>query len=150
MVTVEKFESSGIRALVIDDDLTSRSLLARMLTVMGASHVQEASEGGEGIRLAFSDPKPHFIICDVNMLPVDGLAVLGAIRGSQYKDVMAIPVVIFTASNDEKTMKHAMSMGATGALQKPFNPKELSKFICHIVRTHVKLPKSGRLTLAAD
>ncbi|WP_082036635.1 response regulator [Paramagnetospirillum magnetotacticum] len=142
---MEKFELSGVRALVIDDDLTSRTLLVRLLTVRGASQVQEASEGGEGVRLAFSDPKPHFVICDVNMMPVDGLAVLGAIRGSQNKDVMAIPVIIFTASNDEKTMRHAMSLGATGALQKPFNPNELSEFICHIVRTHVKLPKSGRM-----
>ena len=116
MVTAEKLESSGIRALVIDDDLTSRSLLARMLTVMGASHVQKASEGGEGIRLAFSDPKPHFIICDVNMLPVDGLAVLGAIRGSQNKDVMVIPVIIFTASNDEKTMKALKKAGVDGII----------------------------------
>jgi two-component system chemotaxis response regulator CheY len=135
---MEKFHVSTVRALVIDDDPTSRALLVRLMTAMGARTVQEADRGSEGIRLAFDAPHPYMIICDLHMEPIDGLAVLGAIRASLNARVSAIPVIIFSAANDAETMRKAMQEGATSAIPKPFNPQGLSELLRHVVKEQVR------------
>jgi CheY-like chemotaxis protein len=136
---VEKFHSRDITALVIDDDITSRTLLVRLLAVMGAAKVLEATNGLEGLRLAFGDPRPHMIICDLHMEPIDGLAVLGAVANSHNSKIAAIPVIIFTATQSPELMQKAMQSGAAGAIPKPFNPHDLSEFLHHIAKTKVNL-----------
>jgi two-component system chemotaxis response regulator CheY len=135
---MEKFHVSTVRALVIDDDAPSRTLLARLLMTMGAATVQEADNGGDGLRLAFSEPFPHLIISDLHMDPVDGLSVLGAVRSSINSRIAAIPVIIFTAATDETLMRRAMQEGATSAIPKPFNPQGLSELLRHVVKEQVR------------
>lgn len=137
---MEKFHVSTVRALVIDDDASSRSLLIRLLTTMGAATVQEADNGSDGLRLAFSEPLPHLIISDLHMDPVDGLSVLGAVRASINSRVAAIPVIIFTAAADQTLMQRAMQEGATSAIPKPFSPRGLSELLRHVVKEQVRNP----------
>lgn len=136
---MEKFHSKNINVLVIDDDITSRTLLVRLLTVMGAVKVHEATNGLEGLRLIFSEPPPSMVVCDLHMEPIDGLAVLGAVCNSHNPKVSCIPVIIFTATHNPELMQMAMQIGAAGAIPKPFNPSDLSDFLHHIAKTKIKL-----------
>ena len=72
--------------------------------------------------MAFGDIVPDLVICDLNMEPLDGLAVVGAIRTSAKPHMVKIPIVIFSAADDEAVMRTALQAGATGAIPKPFNP----------------------------
>ncbi|RAU20014.1 hemerythrin [Paramagnetospirillum kuznetsovii] len=135
-----RLPSSDMAALVIDDDATSRALLVKLLNVMGASVVLEASDAIEGLQLAFSDPVPDIIITDLNMEPMDGFSVVGAIRASQKNYISCIPVIIFSATDDNDLMAKSMAIGATGALKKPFNPRDLSKFLFQVLKN-----RSGKL-----
>ncbi|ARJ67975.1 putative Hemerythrin [Magnetospirillum sp. XM-1] len=125
---------SDVAALVIDDDATSRTLLVKLLSVMGASVVLEASNAIEGLQLAFSDPVPDIIITDLNMEPMDGFSVVAAVRASQKEYISCIPVIIFSATDDNDLMAKSMAIGATGAFKKPFNPRDLSKFLFHVLK----------------
>ncbi len=101
---------------------------------MGAARVLEAADGIEGLRMAFGDLVPDLIICDLNMEPMDGLAVVGAIRTSRKPHVAKIPIVIFSATDDDAVMRSTLQAGATGAVPKPFNPKGLAEYLCRIVK----------------
>ena len=96
-------------ALIIDDDPTTRSLVARLITAMDAKKVLEADNGLDGLNLVFSDAPPDFVICDMGMEPMDGMAVVAAIRATQRADVSDVPVIVFTREQDPKILKMVKS-----------------------------------------
>ena len=131
-----KFDDADNVVLVIDDDRTTRKLLVKLLTAMGAARVWEAADGIEGLQLAFGEPTPALIICDLAMEPLDGFAVIGAIRTTQKSRVSKLPLVVFTASQDEAVLKAALAAGATGAISKPLNPRDLAEYLHSAMRKY--------------
>ena len=125
---LEKFEDDDVVALVVDDEPTTRTLLTRLLSGMGAKEVVAATDGGEGLRLAF-ERRPHIVICDIEMKPVDGLAFLGGLRASIIPEVASIPVVMFTASTFSESLQRAKELGVSGFMAKPFNPKGFATYV---------------------
>jgi CheY-like chemotaxis protein len=64
-------------------------------------------------------PSKIVILLDVNMPRMDGFETLKAIRNhDQFK---ALPVIMFSSSDDEGEMNHAIRLGADGYLVKPFS-----------------------------
>lgn len=125
---LEKFAGNDTVALVVEDDQTTRDLVARLLSAMGAAEVLTAEEGGQGLKLA-CERCPDIIVSDVEMRPVDGLSLLGGIRAAIDPKVAAIPVVMFTSTQHGETAKKARELGVNGFLVKPFNPKGFSTHI---------------------
>lgn len=136
MDKIKKFDENYVCALVIDDDVTTRTILSKLLSAMGAARVLEAADGLEGLRIAFGDLTPDLIICDLSMEPLDGLAVIGAIRCTSKPQVAKIPLVVFTASRDEAILRATLAAGATGAIPKPHNPRDMSEYLCAIAQKH--------------
>lgn len=131
---MDKFERNDITVLVIEDDETTRELLSRLASNMGAKAVYAASNGAEGLRIA-CEKRPTICICDLEMEPVDGLAFVGGLRASIHKEVNEIPVVIFTAAKESVHVKKAKALEVVGWLVKPFNPKALATFLCDAVKS---------------
>lgn len=129
---LEKFPTGDISVLVVEDEESTRALLVRLLSAMGAAKVLEAQDGSEGLRLACLE-KPTLAICDIEMAPVDGLSFLGGVRASLDKAVVSLPVVMFTASKESEAMEKARALGVQGYLLKPFTPQRFSSVICDIV-----------------
>ncbi len=65
---------------------------------------------------SFQSP-PKVVLLDLKLPKVDGLEVLGEIKGDSR--TKAIPVVILTASRDEKDMVNGYHLGVNGYIQKP-------------------------------
>jgi len=139
---LERFSADDVTVLVVEDDASTRSLLARMLKTMGAAQIFEATNGSEGLRLA-CEYKPHVAICDVNMEPVDGLSFLGGVRAALDPKVSALPVVMFTAAKDSAALEKARALGVQGYLLKPFNPKGFATTMCDIVAKTYKADWGG-------
>lgn len=125
---LEKFAGNDTIALVVEDEQTTRELVSRLLTAMGAAEILTAEEGSQALRLVF-ERHPHIVISDVEMKPVDGLALLGGIRGSIDPAVASIPVVMFTSTQQGDAAKKARELGVNGFLVKPFNPKGFSTHV---------------------
>lgn len=122
---IEKFDSSEVLILVVDDDPTTTGLLQRLFSAMGAREVVVARDGAEGLKLAF-ERRPALVICDIGMKPVDGLAFLGGLKASIRPEVAAIPVVMFSASRHPGAMQRAHALGVADYLIKPFNPADFA------------------------
>jgi PAS domain S-box-containing protein len=109
---------SGRTILVIDDDATSREIMARYLQEDGFK-VVHAKGGIEGLRLA-REVRPAAITLDVLMADLDGWTVLAALKGDP--ELARIPVVMATVVDERQ---HSVTLGAAGFLIKPVDRREL-------------------------
>jgi adenylate cyclase len=108
------------RALIIDDEQTSRDILKQILTREGFD-VVTAEGGRQGIELA-RELRPSVITLDVLMPDLDGWSTLQEFkRDSDLKD---IPVIMVTIVDEEN---RAYALGAAAYLTKPVNRECLLK-----------------------
>ena len=128
---IERLPFDDVVVLVVDDDSTTCKLLSRIVTQMGGAVVQ-ASEGSEGLRLAH-ERLPDVVVTDINMRPVDGIAMLAGIRHSLNPQVVELPVLVFTGEKSQDTVEIARKLGVSGYLVKPFNPHGFARQVLEIV-----------------
>jgi two-component system response regulator AtoC len=107
------------RILVIDDEESMRHMLTLILKREGYE-VQAVEKGSEALQLVDSDSFA-FILSDVVMPEMDGLAVLQALK---QKKVEA-PVIMMSAYGNLDTAVEAMKAGAYDYINKPFKPDEI-------------------------
>jgi len=109
------------RALVVEDDGTTRLMLRKMLEELEFAGIETAA-GAEGAKAEFHKPAdqwPDVILCDVNMKPVGGLELLAWLRGQPQIASREIPIIMVTAHSDAPIVRRAMELGVSGYLVKP-------------------------------
>jgi DNA-binding NtrC family response regulator len=102
-----------VNLLIVDDDDTLRSLLARELGRLGHG-VTAAATGEEGLRLA-SDAELDVVLLDLSLPDQAGLDVLKRLRAERP----GLEVVVLTAHGTIDAAIAAMKLGAYEFLQKP-------------------------------
>jgi CheY-like chemotaxis protein len=108
--------------LVVDDDEAVRRAVRKTLESRG-HEVAEATDGPSGVA-AFEERRPDLVITDVYMPGGDGLEGVTRILGT-YPDSK---VIVMTGGGWDSTgslLEKAKSLGAAGALRKPFGVVEL-------------------------
>jgi DNA-binding response OmpR family regulator len=121
-------ESTG-RILVADDDPDIRGLVAFRLQRAGYETIQ-ASSGDEALRLVHESP-PALCILDVMMPKVDGFEVLRELRGDP--STQGMPVLMLTASVQDKDVARGFEVGADDYLSKPFSNAQLLERVSHLL-----------------
>ncbi|QRM30219.1 response regulator [Microvirga sp. VF16] len=110
----------GRRALVIDDEDTSRDILRQILTREGFD-VMTAESGRQGIQMA-RDFQPSVITLDVLMPDLDGWSTLQELK--RDVELREIPVIMITIVDEEN---RGYALGAAAYLTKPVNRECLLK-----------------------
>ncbi len=105
--------------LVVEDDSALREALRDTLELSGY-YVLEAKHGNEGLEV-LSEHRVGIVVTDVQMRPMDGHALLSAIK----REYPATPVLLMTAFGMIDKAVEAMRAGACNYLTKPFEPQEL-------------------------
>lgn len=106
------------KILVVDDDLLIRSVVKRDLEGQEFA-IEVAADGLQGWQMVehFS---PDLVITDLNMPGMGGLELLEKIREDhRFKH---LPVLCITGEENLELKQIAIGLGATGWVQKPFNP----------------------------
>jgi CheY-like chemotaxis protein len=111
--------------LVVDDELTTRNSLTRLLRhegydVVGAASGREALDVLEHTSVDDPPPSgphaPDLVLLDLMMPEIDGLELLEVLHGDpRWKE---IPVVVLTGVSDVHTVRKAERMGAKEYLVK--------------------------------
>jgi diguanylate cyclase (GGDEF)-like protein/PAS domain S-box-containing protein len=118
--------------LIADDDATVRLLMQESLEQLGYA-VRQALNGVGALELFHADPRPDFVILDVDMPGKNGFEVCAAIR--EEDPLGMIPVVMVTGMDDSTSIDQAYENGATFFIVKPINWALLGYMIRYIMRT---------------
>src|SRR5690606_36779490 len=104
--------------LIIDDNETIREGLAHTVKRMGHEPIA-ARSGAEGMERFKARADIAFVITDLKMDGMDGVAVLRAIAERDAD----VPIMLITAYGTVETAVEAMKLGAFDFLTKPFAPE---------------------------
>jgi CheY-like chemotaxis protein len=102
------------KVLIVDDNVRSCRPLVRLLEVVG-HHAFFVHDGRAALAM-LDQVRPDMILLDVMMPGMNGIEVLKTIRQHPlHKD---LPVVVYSARDDDETIEQALSSGAQDYLVK--------------------------------
>jgi DNA-binding response OmpR family regulator len=110
------------RLLIVDDDESTRLLLARLLSKDMKVEAQLVGTCEQALRLA-KNFAYDAILLDLQMPGIGGLGVLKEIRAGSAN--MTTPVLIVSVLDDIETNERCMALGANGFLVKPVERRAL-------------------------
>ena len=111
------------KVLLIEDEKRLRRVLQLVLEEAGYE-VRTAADGGEGISI-WQSWRPHVVVTDLKMQPVDGMEVL-RFGSEQHGET---PCIILTAFGTVTTAVDAMKIGAYDFLTKPVDHSQLVEVV---------------------
>lgn len=123
--------SRNMVILIVDDDPTTRQVLAGILQRVGFQ-TESAVDGRESLSLA-KTLRPDLVLLDVNLPDTDGFAVCGEIK--RTPDIADTPVIFISANEDVTVKVRGFEAGGVDYLTKPLAGKE----VIARVRTHLRL-----------
>jgi chemotaxis family two-component system sensor histidine kinase/response regulator PixL len=110
--------------LVVDDSLTIRGTLSKMLTKHGY-RVHTAADGREALELLAQNPHIQAVFSDVEMPRMNGFEFLSACR--QDERYQTLPIIMLTSRAGEKHRKLAQKLGCNAYLTKPYLEPDVLK-----------------------
>lgn len=129
--TVSHYESKDL-VLVVDDDRTSRVVLAEVLR-NGGCEVDEARDADEALDLC-NRRMPDLILVDAIMPGLDGFDLCQTIRSMPFGT--DLPILIITGSDSEDAVSMAFAVDATDFINKPVNTSVIQKRVNHLIASN--------------
>ncbi|MFO7735814.1 MAG: response regulator transcription factor [bacterium] len=111
-----------MKILLVEDDFTSRTILADMLKKSGYEIV-EASGGSKAWEILQKPDSPKLVILDWIMPVMDGMEVLNRVRNLQTDKPPYI--MMLTSKTEKEEIIRGLNSGADDYLTKPFDSDEL-------------------------
>lgn len=115
--------------LVVEDDPDLRKIL-RLQLVASGFEVVETGNGQEGFA-ALQQRRPDCVILDLMMPVLDGFGFLK--RARSIIDLLDVPVLILTASQDERNRIRGFQYQADAYMGKPYDLDELTAEVTRLV-----------------
>ena len=117
-----------LRVLVVDDNVGSTKLLARMLARLGEHEVQAAHDGPAALE-AVARFRPHLVLLDIGLPCISGYEVADRLR--QQPENTGLLVVALTGYDDEQDRQRALAAGFDEYLTKPASVEDLERLLTH-------------------
>lgn len=115
---------SKVRVMIVDDQRFSRTLLRRILGVLGCRRVTEA----KSVELAWNTillSPPDLLIVDWEMQESDGLELVRRIRHEDASPEKYMPIIMLTAHSEHTRIVEARDSGINEFIIKPLSPEIL-------------------------
>ena len=115
------YANYGVKALVVDDSLTQRAVVQKMLAVQRISSVG-AADGVAALEMLAANPEISLVITDFNMPRMNGIELVKEIRDKHKTHRMA--VIGLSSSGSGALTAKFLKNGANDFLTKPFEAEE--------------------------
>lgn len=115
------------RVLIVDDEAEIRKTLTDIIRGMRypeALEIEEVPDGQQGLD-AVVRQRPDLVLLDLQMPRMGGLSVLKQIRAAEPR----LPVIVISATQDNKVSAEALRTGAVAYLPKPFDPRHVEMLV---------------------
>lgn len=118
----------GKNVLLVDDSSTMRKIIGRSLRQAGIDfdNIFEASDGIEALEV-LENEHVDIVLSDINMPNMDGISFLR--EKSARENIKDIPVLMISTETGEDIIGEAKSLGAVGAIKKPFTPDKVNEIL---------------------
>ena len=105
-----------VRVMIVDDDPLILTVFTKELDAQPTVSVCATAAGGEQALETLSSRRHRIdvVLLDISMPGLNGIQTARAI----HRKLPDLPIVMFTAFNDEKTLSEALTEGVKGLLQK--------------------------------
>ena len=114
---------SAAKIIIADDMISMLVGLRRALAQLGFTNVIEAADGTAAVAALDVNPDTTLVISDWNMEPMDGLALLGAVRAdARFQN---LPFILISADASPSMRERAAKAGVSLVLAKPFDVEML-------------------------
>jgi CheY-like chemotaxis protein len=121
-----------LKTLVVDDNEHMRQIMRTMLLALGVSRPRIAASGEEALR-RIGEWDPDLVITDLQMVPMDGIALVRALRRQEQPKLARVGIILMTAHGDRDSICAARDAGVTEFLAKPVSVRSLADRIVQIV-----------------
>jgi CheY-like chemotaxis protein len=121
---------------LIDDDMDDIELFRDALEEVAPSiSFQYANDGSEAVKnlSAHQDALPDLIFLDISMPTLSGLQCLASFKKDEQ--LKNLPVIMYTTSSQEREIRTAQELGASGFVTKPNDFKVLKRLLTMILQT---------------
>ena len=139
--------TNAFTVLVVDDEPPIRRFLRTSLAAAG--HRVVTADDGAGALAMLKAEKPEIVILDLGLPDKSGLEVIAEIRRQS-----AVPIIVLSARNDERSKVEALDLGADDYISKPFGMGELTArlraALRHAFQAQGELPVFHSGDLAVD
>ncbi len=130
----EEMDMSALHVLVVDDSITARKHILRVLTNLGVelSNIKQAINGQEAVstlETQFYD----LIVTDYNMPEMDGRELTQYVR--QNSQQRSIPILMVTSEASSSHLSGIKQQGVSAICDKPFEPAEVRSLLRKILLT---------------
>ena len=115
------------RVLIVDDEAEIRKTLTDIISGMRypeALEIEGVPDGQQGLD-AVVRQRPDLVLLDLQMPRMDGLALLKQIREVEPR----LPVIVISATQENKMSSEALRNGAVAYLPKPFDPRHVEMLV---------------------
>src|SRR5213593_3055887 len=111
--------NSHAEILIVDDDSTSRKILAHLMVAAGYK-CRECEDGTQALQIIHAEP-PSLLLLDFDMPGLNGAEVLKRLRSDSDPDVAQIPAIMLTGHGSEESEVRCLQAGADDFVTKPVN-----------------------------
>jgi chemosensory pili system protein ChpA (sensor histidine kinase/response regulator) len=118
-------KSGAPLVMVVDDSLTVRKIMSRMLAREGYEFVT-AKDGVDALQ-QLQDIHPDCILLDVEMPRMDGFEFARNVRADAQ--TKGIPIIMITSRTADKHRNHALELGVNEYMGKPYQEDQLLALI---------------------
>ena len=119
--------------LIVDDDATSRALLARMLSAAGYD-CRQSDNASDALKIVHEE-QPAVLLLDFKMPDMDGAEALRRLRNDPNPAIAQLPVIMLTGYGENEVA--CLEAGADDFVIKPIKPEVLRARIEAQVRLHL-------------
>lgn len=123
-----------LTALVADDDMISRTMLAHLLNKIGV-HTLEASDGLDALKI-LAEETPDIIFMDRFMPQMDGIEAIEQIHTRYGPN--SVPIVMITAAVFESKQASCEELGIAGILTKPCEISQILECMADVLDLSLK------------
>ena len=114
-----------MKILLVDDSRTMRNIQKNVLSSLGYSDVEEASDGLEALYKIQAGTSFDLMLVDWNMPNMDGLTFIRKVRAQDK----TTPIIMVTTEAEKSRVIDAIKAGVNNYVVKPFTPDALQEKI---------------------
>ncbi|MHC4976592.1 MAG: response regulator [Planctomycetota bacterium] len=113
-----------MKIMLIDDSKTMRNIQKSILTQLGYTELEEATDGQDALSKVGAF-QPDLILCDWNMPNMDGITFVRTYRQTEKNT----PIIMVTTEAERARVIEAIKAGVNNYVVKPFTPDVLKQRI---------------------